>query len=140
MYRQILIRIRFGFLRSPAVHDDAHDPLSQKLLLTEDVDRVSITLTHLLAVGSGNDGNLRQDLRLGNDERLAIKIVELDGDIACDLDVLLLVFPNRNNIRIECENIRRHQDGIRKQSVVYLVDIVTRQAGLLVFVTVTAFQ
>jgi hypothetical protein len=55
---------------------------------------VAVALRHLLAVEAGHFGRGRADLRLREDEGLAVGLVELDRDVARDLDVLLLVAPD----------------------------------------------
>src|SRR2546427_2705669 len=106
--REISVRIRLWLLRGPAIHDNAHNLFSKGVLVTENLDRIPITLTHLLAVGTWYDGNLFEDLRFGNHEGLAIKIVELDGDVPGHFDVLFLIAADRNNIRVERENVCSH--------------------------------
>ena len=58
------------------------------------------------------------NLRLGNDERLAVGLVELDRDVACHLDVLFLVAADRHDVRVVNQNVRRHQHRVGEQPVI----------------------
>ena len=46
-------------------------------------------------------------------------MVEFDGDVTCDLEVLLLILSHRNFFRLIEENICGHQYGIRKKSMIW---------------------
>ena len=54
----------------------------------EDLIVLPVRFTIFLAIDAGNHRHFREDLGLGNNERLAIQIVELDGDVAGDFHVL----------------------------------------------------
>ena len=66
----------------------------------------------------GTLADLLADLRLGNDEGLAVVLVELDGDVARDLDVLLLVLAHGHDVRVVDQDVRRHQHRVGEQAVV----------------------
>jgi len=71
--------------------DDAHHLFAQGVVLGKEVDGVAVALAHLLPVETGDGGNLFVDLRFRDGEDLTVLVVELDGDVACHLDVLFLI-------------------------------------------------
>ena len=94
----IFVRVGFGFLRCPAVHDHAHDFFADGLFVAENFNRVAITLAHFLTVRAGHHGHLAADLRFGNHKRPAVLLVEFDGDIARHFNMLFLVAPDRDHV------------------------------------------
>ena len=93
----------------------AHDVLR---LVHQKHAPVGIGLAHL-ACGIAQAHDARTDLgnkRLGQRERIAVESVEALGDVAAELDVLLLILPHRDEIRLIEQNIRRHQHGVGKQA------------------------
>ena len=71
-------------------------------------------------------GDLRalfEDIRLGNAERFAVTVVEADGNIARDFEVLTLIDADGYEICLIQENIRRHEHGIVHQSHVHVFGV-----------------
>ena len=56
-----------------------------------------------------------QDVRLGHPERRAEPSVEADRQVAGELQVLALVLPDRNPLRLVEQDVGRHQHGIGEQ-------------------------
>ena len=62
-------------------------------------------------------GDMLLDRRFGNLEDRGILVVELDGEVACHLHMLLLVAPHRHNIGLHGQDVRRHEYRIGDQAV-----------------------
>ena len=118
MNGDVFFRVRFGFLRRTAVHDQAHDFFALDLFAAENLNGVAVALAHFLAVATRHDGRFFADERFGHDEGLAVGLVELDGDVAGDFDVLLLVAADGDEVGIVDENIGGHEDGISEEAVI----------------------
>ena len=76
--------------------------------LAENLDGVAVALAHLLAVEARDCCAFLADARLGDDEGLAVKLVELAGDVARDFEMLLLVLADRDDVRVVKQNVRGH--------------------------------
>ena len=88
-----------GCLDRCAVGDDFFDLFPDRRRVVEDLDRVVIALGHLAAVQAGHHRDRLENVRLGQPEHVfapAIVPVESLGDVASDLEVLLLVLPDRD--------------------------------------------
>ena len=117
------------------VGDDRHHLLLDGLRVLEEFDGVVVGLRHLLPVRAGNRRHRAGDVGVGELERLAVGVVELLGEVARHLEVLLLVFPDRHEVGVHHQDVRRHQDGIREQAVRRL-----KAVGELVLVAVTPLE
>jgi len=53
---------------------------------------------------------------LGNDEGIAIAVVEPDCEVPCELEVLALVVANRYPVGVIEEDVRRHERRVREQT------------------------
>src|SRR5205807_9998062 len=118
-----------------AVHDNAHDFFADNFFIAKNFDGVAVALAHLLAIGPRHDGDFVANLRLRDDEGLAILFVELDGDVARDFHVLLLVAAYGHNVRIVDQDVGGHEDWISKEAVTG-----GNTASELVFITGAALQ
>ncbi len=56
--------------------------------------------------------NLAPDHRFGDDQRLAEEVIEALGEIASDLEVLLLIATDRDHVRVVQDDVGRHQHGV----------------------------
>ena len=65
----------------------------------------------------------------------AVCFVELDGDVAGDFDVLLLVAADRDEVGIVNQDIGRHEDRVGEDAVVW-----GKAAGQFFLVTVASFE
>ena len=105
--------------------------------LVEDLDRVVVALGHLLAVEAGHHGDAVQDVGLGQAEHVfaaAINAVEPLGDVAGDLQVLLLVLAHRHKVGVVEQDVGRLEHGIGKKAVIGgepLLHLVLEAHGLL---------
>ena len=100
LHGEILVGVRLRLGGRAAVHDDAHDFFAEDFFIAENLDGVAVALAHLLAVEAGHERGLIADLRLWNHEGLAVLLVELDGDVARHLHVLLLVAAHGHDVGI----------------------------------------
>ncbi len=66
----------------------------------------------------GHDRGRVEDVGLGDDEDLAELLVELAGDVAGHLEVLLLVLAHRDEVGQVDEDVRRLQHRVGEQAVV----------------------
>ena len=107
-----------GSIHRRGVGDDAHHLLAERLPLLEHADVVAVALRHLLAVEARHHRRLFEDVGVGDLEDLAELIVELGGDVAGDLDVLLLVLPHRHQVGQVDEDVGRLEHGIGEQAVI----------------------
>ena len=98
-------------------------------------NRVPVALAHLLAVQARHHRRLLANPRFGQNKGRPVGFVELDGNVARDLHMLLLVAPDGHDIRIINQNIGRHQHRIRQQAVIR-----RKAARDFVLVTVAPFQ
>ena len=127
---------RFRSFDGGGVGLDAHDLLFERSRLFKQRDGVVVALAHLLAVEAGDDGGGFLDARIGQfEEAFAKGLVHFDGDVAGDLDVLLLILAHRDDIAVVHQNIRRHEHGIGEEAVRGM-----KAAGDLVLVAVAALQ
>lgn len=110
------------------VRDGALEQTHDILRLIHQADAAGIVVLGLrhFGLGVGQTHDARADLgdiRLRQLEHVAVDAVEPLGDVARQLDVLLLVLAHRNKIRLIQQDIRRHQRGIGKQAAVDIVGI-----------------
>ena len=103
-----------------AVRHGAAELAQNGVFVVREKDRgvgVFVRLAHLMH-GVLQRVDLRalfDDIPLGDAEGLAIAVVEADGDVARDLEVLALVDANRHDVRLIQQNVRRHQNGVIHQ-------------------------
>ena len=83
---------------------DIHDGFAQSLFGTENGDGVVVTFGHFLPVDTGDDRHFFGDEFFRNGENFAVLVVELDGDIAGDFEVLY----NVSRITLAYHDIRHH--------------------------------
>jgi len=95
---------------------DAHDPLPHLFFFGENVDRIAITLAHLLAVEARHRCRLGMNPRLGQFQDFSEGLVHLDRDIARQFEMLFLVAPDRHNVAVVDQNVGRHQDRVGKEA------------------------
>ncbi len=107
-----------GCLDRRRVGDDGHDLLLERLALVEDADLVAVALGHLAAVDARHHRGGVEDVGLGDDEDLPELLVELAGDVAGHLQVLLLVLAHRHQIGEVDQDVGRLQHRIGEQPVV----------------------
>ena len=108
-----------GFARQPGVGDDARHGLLELLGSAEQRDGVVVALAHLASVEAGQRGHFFLDHHLGQHEQilaLAEQMVEALADIARHLHVLDLVTTDRHLLRVEHQDVRRHQHRIAEQA------------------------
>jgi hypothetical protein len=74
-------------------------------------------------------------LLLGDDEGLAVGQVELDGDVARHLEVLLLVLADGHDVRVEEDDVGGHEHRVGKEA-----EIGIDALGGLVLVAVRALE
>ena len=86
-----------GFLKRCGVGNHSHDALLGRFRGAKQLDVIVVGLGHLLPVDTGNHRDLASNGGLWNRKYLAVLIVELDGNIAGDFNMLLLVFTHRHN-------------------------------------------
>ena len=118
MNGQILLRIRLGLLRGAAVHLQGHDLFAQNLFVPKNLDRVAVALAHFLAVRARDRRHLLANDRLRQDKCRPVGLIEFDGDVTRDFHVLLLVPPDRHDVGIVKQDVRRHQHGVGKDAVI----------------------
>ncbi len=75
------------------------------------------------------------NLRLGNREDFPEQVIKLDRKVTRDLHMLLLITPHRNQVGLICQDIRRHENRIRKQRM-----ISCNAACHLIFIGMTALE
>ena len=68
------------------------------IFFAENTNRVVVALAHLLPVSSRDNGDIFLDARFRNSKALAIGVIELDGDVASDFNVLFLILSNGDGI------------------------------------------
>ena len=118
-----------------AVGNDLHHLLAHLFFRAKELDGVAIAFRHLLAIEAGDDSHILADHRFGNGEDLAIGVVEADGQVAGNLDVLLLVLADRHHVGTIDQDVGGHQCRIREQA-----DIGGDATRHLVLVAVAAFE
>ena len=69
------------------------------------------------------------DIGLRDGENVPVDVVEADGHVPAELDVLFLVVPDGDKVRLVEQDIRRHEGGVGEQAAVYIVCVL----GALVF-------
>src|SRR5258707_11853394 len=94
-----------------------HDLFSHGLFVAKNLNRIAVAFAHLLAIRAGDFGDFGADLGFWNDKGRAVLLIELYGYVTSDLDVLLLVLADGDDVGIINQNVRRHEDGIREQSM-----------------------
>ena len=105
------------FVGRRVVGYDAHHLLGQRIFAAEYLESVVVGFGHFLAVDAGDQASRLRNERLGDDERLTVKRVELDGDVPGHFKVLFLVLPHRDNVRSEEKDIGGHKNGIAEETV-----------------------
>ena len=88
--------------------------------LVEDLDRVLVALGHLPAVEPRHHGHSLEDVGLGQPEdrlALAVDVVEPLGDVARDLQVLLLVLAHRDDVGVVEQDVGRLEHRVGEQAV-----------------------
>ncbi|GAB1384440.1 hypothetical protein MASR1M50_27610 [Burkholderiales bacterium] len=105
-----------GLARRARVGDDGHDLPAQLLARAEQGDHVVVALAHLAAIQAGQQRHVVVDQRLGRHQVLAVQVVEAGGDVARHLDVLDLVAPHRHLVRLEHQDVGRHQHRVHEQA------------------------
>ncbi len=108
-----------GFARRARVGDDARDRILQRPRPAfEQRDDVVVALRHLAPVQAGQQRHRLLDVGLRQHEQVvtvAEQVVEALRDVARHLDVLRLVAADRNPVRIEQQDVGRHQDRVAVQ-------------------------
>ena len=112
-----------GCFEGCAVGLYAKDLLFYFFFATEDIDEIAVRLTHFPPIGTWNDPRRCVDFRLRDDERFAVFGVESLSQVSGDFQVLLLVFSDRYLVCTVEENIGSHQDGIKEQSRIDVVEL-----------------
>ena len=136
----VLFGVRLGLGGRTAVHLDGHDPLAQRLLVTAEFQGVAVTLAHLLAIGAWHHSDRFLDAGFRDNEGLAVHVVELDGDVAGDFEMLLLVLAHRHHLGVVQENVGSHEHGVSKEAVVDRTHVTVGELGHLVLVAVAALE
>jgi hypothetical protein len=90
--------------------------VEELLLAREDVDRIAGRLAHLAPVRARHHGHVLQDQRVGDAEHLAVGQVELHGDVARHLDVLLLVLADGNQVGVVNHDVGRLEHWVAEQA------------------------
>ena len=106
----------FGFTRCARVGDDAGDLFAQMLTWRKQRNRVVVAFAHLAAVQPGKRGHRGFDQRFGQHQLLPIQVVKALGNVARHFNVLDLVAPDRHLVRLEHQNIRRHQHRVHEEA------------------------
>ena len=121
----------FGFFHALGVGDDAHHQLAQLFFGGEYGNDIAIAFGHLASVQPhqgfavfGSQG-LRQAETL-----LPIDEIEALGNINRHFHMLKLVISHRNVVRIEEQDVRRHQDRIGIEAHVYPVVRIPARFGI----------
>ena len=91
---------------------DLHDGLAQLFFRRKKRNHVVIGFAHLLPVQSGYDRHLILNDGFRDHQCLSVKMIETQGQIPGDFQMLFLVLPNRHNMGIINQNIRCHQDRV----------------------------
>ena len=102
------------------VRHDLHDRFTQSLFSAfKEGNNVVVALTHLAAVQSRKDRGVFVDQCFGQRKDLlpvSVHLIESCRDISAHFNVLDLITADRNEISLENQNIRCHQDRIAKQA------------------------
>ena len=105
-----------GLARRARVGDDGEDRLAHLLARCEQADHVVVALAHLAAVQPGQQRHRIVHRRLGQHQVLAIQVVEALRHVARHLDVLDLVAPDRDLVRLEHQDVRGHQHRVHEEA------------------------
>ena len=105
----------------PRIGDRAPDLPADDVRRVHDGDVAVLrpgALAHLLRrVVQAHDARAAvTDDRLGHDERLAEGVVEALGDVARELDVLLLVLAHRDGVGLVQQDVRRHEHRVVEEA------------------------
>ena len=107
------------FARQARVGDDACDRRLQLLGTAKQRDGVVVTLGHLAPIETGQRGDALLDHRFGQGEELAAvaeQMIEALGNVTGHFHMLDLVTPHRHLVRVEHQDVRRHQHRIAVQA------------------------
>ena len=80
------------------------------------------------------------DAGLRDDEGVAVDVVELNGDVPGDFEVLLLVFAHRHHLSVIEQNVGGHEHRVSKEAMVHRANVPVGKFGHLVLVAVAALQ
>ena len=83
---------------------------------------LSSSMTDTQPLGSGLRPHLG-DVAVGDDESVAVTVVEADGDVARKLEMLLLVYAHGDEIGAEKQDVRSHEHGIIHQPHIDIVRV-----------------
>ena len=111
------IRI-FGIFEGRRVRDDTTDLFLECLAFVEEADGVTVALRHFASVEARHHRHVIQDVgfRDGEDGGVGAKgAIEALGGITGDLDVLLLILPDRHERAAVDQNVGGLEDGIVEQ-------------------------
>ncbi len=108
-----------GFARRLRVGDDGEDQPLQFRRGREQRDGVVVALAHLAAIEAGQRRHRGIDLGFGQHEVLAVQVVEARRHVARHLDVLDLVAADRHLVRLEHQDVGRHQHRVHEEAHVH---------------------
>ena len=107
----------FHVVDSFRIRDDRHDAFSERFLIIENTDKILIAFAHFPTIDSWKDPKFsRHQCFWFSENILAVCFIERAGDISCHLEMLYLVFSDRNCIDIISEYICCHEDRVVEYS------------------------
>ena len=106
-----------GFTGRTRIGQEAANQLAQLIARAEQRDGVVVALAHLAAVQARQDGDMLVHCGLRKHKVLAaVLVVEAGGNVACHFNVLDLVAAHRHLVRLEHQDVGRHQHRVHEQA------------------------
>src|SRR3989344_430028 len=117
------------------VRNNAHYGFGYLILRAEERDDIAVTFAHFLAVRPGDDRKISQYLLFRKFECFSVLTVEFPRYFTGIFNMLFLILPYRNDIRVVEQNVARHENGVIEKP-----DVRFEAARFFVFVGMREFQ